>query len=104
MEAYAEAKKRIFRNQDGDDTAVLNYDDPLVRAMAPDMTGRVVWFSTQGEVPVGAFYQDGQLILRMDGQDTLICREDELHLFGKHNIQNCLAASLLLTPPACLST
>ena len=95
MEAYAEAKKRIFRNQDGDDTAVLNYDDPLVRAMAPDMTGRVVWFSTQGEVPVGAFYQDGQLILRMDGQDTLICREDELHLFGKHNIQNCLAASLL---------
>ena len=95
MEAYAEAKKRIFRNQDGDDTAVLNYDDPLVRAMVPDMTGRVVWFSTQGEVPVGAFYQDGQLILRMDGRDTLICREDELHLFGKHNIQNCLAASLL---------
>ena len=95
MEAYAEAKKRIFLNQDAADTAVLNYDDPLVKAMASDMTGRVVWFSTQGEVPVGAFYQNGDLILRMDGQDRTICRDAELHLFGRHNIQNCLAASLL---------
>ena len=29
------------------------------------------------------------------GKDTVICREDELHLFGKHNIQNCLAAALM---------
>lgn len=30
MAAYGEAKKRIFRNQDASDYAVLNYDDPLV--------------------------------------------------------------------------
>lgn len=95
MEAYAEAKKRIFRNQDKDDTAVLNYDDSRIRNMAPCMTGHVVWFSTQEEVPEGAFYKDGQLILRMNGKDTLVCHENELHLFGKHNIQNCLAALLL---------
>lgn len=95
MEAYAEAKKRIFRNQDKNDTAVLNYDDSRIRNMAPCMTGHVVWFSTQEEVPEGAFYKDGQLILRMNGKDTLVCHENELHLFGKHNIQNCLAALLL---------
>lgn len=95
MEAYAEAKKRIFLNQDKDDTAVLNYDDSRIRNMAPCMAGHVVWFSTQEEVPEGAFYKDGQLILRMNGKDTLVCHENELHLFGKHNIQNCLAALLL---------
>lgn len=95
MEAYAAAKKRIFLNQDHHDTAVLNYDDPLVKAMAGDISGRVVWFSLNGEVPAGAFYQKGELILRMDGCDTVLCHEDELHLIGRHNIQNCLAAALL---------
>ena len=64
MEGYAAAKERIFLNQDKGDYAVLNYDDPRVRAMAEDMTGTVVYFSTCGEVPEGAFYQDGQLILK----------------------------------------
>ena len=48
MEAYAAAKERIFRNQDKSDFAVLNYDDERVRAMADDMTGIVVYFSTHG--------------------------------------------------------
>ena len=95
MEAYGAAKKRIFRNQDRTDLAVLNYDDPLVRGRAGDMTGNVVYISTQGPVPAGAFAEKGQLIFREDGIDTVICREDELKLFGKHNIQNCLAALLL---------
>lgn len=95
MEAYAAAKERIFRNQDGADYAVLNYDDAMVRAMEPNMTGNVVWISTQGEVPCGAFYRDGELVLRMDGTESVICKEKELQLFGKHNIQNCLAAALL---------
>ncbi len=95
MEGYAAAKERIFLNQDKGDYAVLNYDDERVRAMAGDMTGTVVYFSTCGEVPEGAFYQDGQLILRLQGRDTVVCAETDLHLFGKHNIQNCLAAILL---------
>lgn len=95
MEAYAAAKERIFRNQDGADYAVLNYDDAMVRAMEPNMTGNVVWISTQGEVPCGAFYRDDELVLRMDGTESVICKEKELQLFGKHNIQNCLAAALL---------
>ena len=82
MEGYAAAKERIFLNQDKGDYAVLNYDDERVRAMAGDMTGTVVYFSTCGEV-------------RLQGRDTVVCAETDLHLFGKHNIQNCLAAILL---------
>ena len=95
MEAYAAAKERIFHNQDKSDYALLNYDDARIKAMEPDMTGTVLWFSTEQEVPAGAFAKDGRLILRTDGSDTEICREDELKLFGRHNIQNCLAAALM---------
>ena len=34
MEAYCQAKARIFANQGPDDYTVLNADDPLVRSMA----------------------------------------------------------------------
>jgi UDP-N-acetylmuramoylalanine--D-glutamate ligase len=95
MENYAAVKERVFQNQGQGDWAVLNYDDPLIRPMADRCGGGVLYFSTCGEVPVGAFYADGDLILRMNGQDQLICHEQELQLFGKHNIQNCLAAALL---------
>lgn len=95
MDEYAAVKERIFRNQDKTDYAVLNYDDDRIRPMAKDMTGNVLYFSTHGEVPAGAFYRDGELVLRLDGADTVVCHEEDLHLFGKHNIQNCLAALLL---------
>ncbi|WP_301859039.1 UDP-N-acetylmuramoyl-L-alanine--D-glutamate ligase [uncultured Megasphaera sp.] len=95
MEAYAAAKERIFRNQDSHDFAALNYDDARVRAMADRMKGHILWFSTEREVPEGAFYDGTSLILRLHGADTVICRDRDLHLFGRHNIQNCLAASLL---------
>ena len=95
MEVYTATKKRIFMNQCEGDWAVLNYDDPLVKPMADSVGGGVLYFSTKGEVPVGAFSKDGKLVLRVQGKDTLICNENELQLFGKHNIQNCLAATLL---------
>ena len=100
MEAYSAAKERIFSNQEATDTAVLNYDDDRVRNMQARRKGKVVFFSTQGEVPEGAFYKDHQLMLRHDGTDTLICRDSDLQLFGAHNIQNCLAAVLLATAVA----
>ncbi|MCI1822492.1 MAG: UDP-N-acetylmuramoyl-L-alanine--D-glutamate ligase [Megasphaera sp.] len=95
MEAYAAAKERIFRNQTKRETAVLNYDDPLIRQMEKDIQSRILYFSTNTEVPVGAFLRGKELILRIHGSDTCICRTDELKLFGKHNIQNCLAAFLI---------
>ena len=95
MEIYTATKKRIFMNQGQGDWAILNYDDPLVKPMADGVGGSVLYFSTKGEVPVGAFCKNGDLILRLQGKDRLICHENELQLFGKHNIQNCLAATLL---------
>lgn len=95
MEAYIAAKERIFRNQDEQDWAILNFDDPVVSAMSGHVRSRVLYFSTCQEVPAGAYCKDGLLVLRLNGQDTLLCKESELQLFGKHNVQNCLAAALM---------
>ena len=94
MEAYSAAKERIFLNQDKGDYAILNYDDDRVRAMADAMTGTVRYFSTNGEV-LKELLSGRRPYSAHDGQDTVVCAESELHLFGKHNIQNCLAAILL---------
>ena len=68
MEAYSAAKERIFLNQDKGDYAILNYDDDRVRAMADAMTGTVRYFSTNGEVPEGAFIGTATLFCAMMGR------------------------------------
>jgi len=45
MREYLEAKKRIFLNQDGNDTLVLNGQDQVLRELAKEAKSRVVYFS-----------------------------------------------------------
>jgi len=44
MEEYLQAKKRIFKNQDSSDQLVLNYDDPVLRALAEEAQASVAYF------------------------------------------------------------
>jgi UDP-N-acetylmuramoylalanine--D-glutamate ligase len=46
-------------------------------------------------VDEGAFLQGDQLILRLEGRTETICRTGELHLMGRHNVANTLAAIAL---------
>lgn len=95
MEEYIEAKKQILLHQGGDGVAILGYDNPVARAMAKEARGRVLFFSLEEELPQGAFLRRGRLVLRMEGREREICREDEVQLLGRHNLANVLAASLL---------
>lgn len=47
LQDYLKAKKRIFMNQDEEDYLVLNYDDPLVRALSEETKARVVFFGKE---------------------------------------------------------
>jgi len=91
LEEYAAAKERIFRNQRKDDALVLNFDDPLVAAMAPRAPSRVVPFSRTGKLREGAFVEKGTLYVGTEA----ICRVDEIRITGVHNLENALAASAL---------
>ena len=64
METYIEMKTRIFTKQRHPDIAVLNYDNPITRAMKPDC--RVVWFSQNTVLPAGVYRRDGSIYARPD--------------------------------------
>lgn len=86
--AYAAAKARIFMNQRDRDIAVVNYDDPVVRAMAPER-GAAVWpFSLSARLEQGVWL-DGSSIRY---GDEVIAEVSDTQLPGRHNLQNVLAA------------
>ncbi len=89
MDAYAAAKYRIFRNQTGDDVAVVNADD--ARTSEPETAARVLRFSSTREVEEGAFLRGEELVLRTGECDSAIPRA-ALALAGTANVENALAA------------
>ncbi|MDQ3855464.1 MAG: UDP-N-acetylmuramoyl-L-alanine--D-glutamate ligase, partial [Chloroflexota bacterium] len=94
MEDYASAKQEIYRYQRPEDVAVLNHDDPIVRAFAEDCPAEVRWFGQQIEAQRGAWLRAGQLVLRGEGERRVL-RADEVALPGAHNVSNALAVAAL---------
>ncbi|MFH2033083.1 MAG: UDP-N-acetylmuramoyl-L-alanine--D-glutamate ligase [Candidatus Margulisiibacteriota bacterium] len=72
MQAYANAKARIFMNQGKTDYLIYNGDDPLVSAMVKDAAARLIPFSKK----------------HFSGLDP-----SSIRLKGEHNLENILAAS-----------
>lgn len=93
MENYRAAKARIFRQQGPEDWVVLNFDDPLVRSMGVEAPSRVVYFSTRRELGEGVFISDGWVTLVREGSRVSLLPVSELALRGRHNWENCLAAT-----------
>lgn len=96
MEGYAEAKAKIFENQDASGYCVMNWDDGFCREMAKNCKAKVVPFSRREELDFGAFVKDGELVLKNEqGELVKFCRADELHIIGGHNVENALAAAAI---------
>ncbi len=89
LKEYGAAKERIFRNQHRDDVLVLNFDDPLVRAMAERAPSRVVPFSRFERQVGGAFVENGLLM----ADSEAVCAVDEIRIKGVHNLENAMAAA-----------
>jgi UDP-N-acetylmuramoylalanine--D-glutamate ligase len=95
MEKYVAAKARIFENQAAADRAVLNWDDPMARAMASRARTPIVWFSRREALPEGVFVDDGRIVARLDGALREICPVVKIALRGAHNVENVLAATAI---------
>ena len=78
MEAYMEAKARIFENQDSKDFCVLNYDDEDVRSLSDNVKAKKIFFSRKKSLECGIYLN-----------------KDELSLPGDHNLENCMAAAAI---------
>lgn len=92
MENYAETKLSISKNQRADQVLVLNFDDPITRAMGAKTDASVFYFSRVDELYYGAYIKDGAFVLSFEDEVHEICRLDEINLLGAHNHENILAA------------
>lgn len=92
MATYTAMKMRIFRRQTADDYGVFNDDDPALQPLIPQVKSHVLRFSRKHEVPEGAFVREGQVVLRLKGQEQVVCAAEEIYIPGPHNLENALAA------------
>ncbi len=92
MATYTAMKMRIFQRQTEEDYAVFNDDDPALQPLIPQVKSHVLLFSRKHEVPEGAFARDGKVMLRLNGQERVVCAADEIYIPGPHNLENALAA------------
>ena len=90
--AYADAKARIFENQQADDFAVLHADDPICEGLAGRTRAQVFWFSRVKEVGQGAYTDEGRILFRDSSGQREIMLVSEIPLKGAHNVENILAA------------
>ncbi len=98
MEAYAEAKRNIFRYQRPGDQVILNLENPWTRGWWEEAVPPWVerWaFSLESPVERGTYVKGHHLVLRREGDEVDICRVEDIRLRGRHNIANVLAAAAI---------
>ena len=92
MENYVEAKANIFKNQDENDFAILNYDDEQVRALSSKCNGNIIFFSRKEKLEKGVYLDENNNIVIDIDEKIVLLNKKELSLPGAHNLENCMAA------------
>lgn len=95
MDAYIALKQRIFENQLPHDLAVLNDDDPIVRAVAAWIKPRVAFFSQNHSVEHGICLHGHTVVAKNNGTETAICQTEDIYIPGPHNLENAMAATAI---------
>ncbi len=93
FEDYFGAKKRLFANQGGTDSAVINADDRRLSAWARGLPSRTYFFSRLRKVRRGCFLEGDRIIWRDGDRQEALIRVKEIPLPGLHNLENVLAAA-----------
>ena len=102
MDDYAEAKYRIFANQDTHDTFIGNLEDERIFALHPTQSKRVpaksLWFTMDKHDQLATLYLRHADIWYArepgDQRPEFVMKRSEIPLLGEHNVQNALAAML----------
>lgn len=92
MEEYIRVKESITKNQVGEDTCVLNYEDEVLREFGKNLHTKVLFFSSLRTLEEGIYLKNGQIVCRMDGREELVADTRDLKLPGRHNHENVMAA------------
>ena len=96
MEAYGQAKAKIFANQTESGYLIINKDDKLCYSLADTAKAKKIPFSIKEKLDLGA-YLDGDTLMLADEEGVRheICKKEDLRIIGDHNVQNVLAAAAI---------
>jgi UDP-N-acetylmuramoylalanine--D-glutamate ligase len=94
FEDYRDAKGRVFLNQGPADAAIFNAADGLAARFGNGSKAARIPFSSESELPEGAFVRDGKAMWRDGAAERALFALDDLPLPGRHNLENALAASV----------
>ncbi len=92
FEAYADAKARIFANQQAADWAVVNLDDPIVMAHSEGIASTRVGFSPLGSTSDGFSIEDEWIVRRTATSTERLVPVSAVELTGRHMLGNVVAA------------
>jgi UDP-N-acetylmuramoylalanine--D-glutamate ligase len=90
---YADAKSRIFRNQDSSDWAVLNADDVETLSLAEGGLARRLLFSVLGDPAAEIVISGNAIVRRTRGGEELLIPLSSVRLLGRHLLADVLAAA-----------
>ena len=95
---YAASKFRIFECQQAGDTLIYNVDDAVVldgvQFSAHLRPVNTLGISQLQELREGAFLRGSELVIRLNQEEEILMRKEELALKGPHNVYNSLAAAM----------
>lgn len=107
VEEYAGLKARIFENQTPGDFSIVNAENAFTAGLAQHgyasvgssprsitVRGHLLSFARLSELGEGAFVRGNDLVVRLNGRETVVCTRSDIQIPGEHNVENVLAASL----------
>ena len=94
-EEYALAKFNIAKNQQNNDFFICNKDDEMSKKLLNrvDINAKKLLFSLNEGLEEGGFATNDHIFVKLEGR-TFSMPIGEMSLVGKHNVANCLAASI----------
>lgn len=94
IEVYGDLKMKLSRQQQSSDFFVYNADDSFLSSRSSQINSAVVTFGTEN---ADFLVRDGKLLRNTGGEETLLIRESEWKLVGRHNLLNAAAAAAAST-------
>lgn len=94
-EEYALAKFNIAKNQQNNDFFICNKDDEMSKKLLNrvDINAKKLLFSLNEGLEEGGFATNDHIFVKLERR-TFSMPIGEMSLVGKHNVANCLAASI----------
>ncbi len=88
---YVDAKFKIFKNQDENDFAILNYEDKDL-AEEYKLQAEKYYFSMEKIGDKGAYVDNGKIYFNNGGKTEEVLDIKDIKIRGDHNIRNIMAA------------